>query len=72
MPSATLRERVIWGIGLVSCLYVNADTRQFWVVDYRLYDPEGDGKTKLDHVMEMLSHLVEIKQLPFQTVLMDS
>ena len=65
-------HRVIRGIGLVNCLYVNADTGQFWVVDYRLYDPESDGKTKLDHVMEMLNHLVEIKQLPFQRVLMDS
>jgi hypothetical protein len=27
MSSATLRGRVIRGIGLVSCLYVNADTR---------------------------------------------
>jgi hypothetical protein len=42
------------------------------VVDYRLYDPEGDGKSKLDHGMEILSHLVEIKHLPFQSVLMDS
>jgi hypothetical protein len=42
------------------------------VIDYRLYDPVGDGKTKLDHVKEMLHHLVETKQLPFQTVLMDS
>ena len=65
-------HRVIRGIGLVSCLYVNAQTRQFWVIDYRLYDPAGDGKTKLDHVKEMLIHLVDIKQLPFQTVLMDS
>jgi hypothetical protein len=65
-------HRVIRGIGLVSCLYVNAQTRQFWVIDYRLYDPDGDGKTKLDHVRDMLDHLVEIKQLPFQTVLMDS
>lgn len=65
-------HRVIRGIGLVSCLYVNAHTRQFWVVDYRLYDPDGDGKSKLDHVMEMLNQLVAMKQLPFKTVLMDS
>lgn len=64
-------HRVIRGIGLVSCLYINAQTRQFWVVDYRLYDPDGDGKSKLDHVMEMLDHLVEMKQLMFRTVLMD-
>ena len=65
-------HRVIRGIGLVSCLYVNADTRQFWVVDYRLYDPDGDGKSKLDHVMEMLTSLAQTKHVPFKTVLMDS
>jgi hypothetical protein len=63
---------VIRGIGLVSCLYVNAETQQFWVIDYRLYDPDGDGKSKLEHVLEMLDNVVQIKQLPFQTVLMDS
>jgi len=28
------------------------------VIDYRLYDPEGDGKTKIDHVKEMLAHTI--------------
>ena len=41
-------------------------------MDYRLYDPQGDGKTKLDHVMEMLSSVVYSKKLPFQAVFMDS
>jgi len=63
---------VIKGIGVVTCVYVNPDTNQFWLIDYRIYDPKGDGKTKLDHVHEMLSNVVAEKQLPFQTVLMDS
>jgi hypothetical protein len=53
MPSATLRERVIRGIGLISCVYVHAKTGQFWVIDYRLYNSDGDGHTKLDHVQDM-------------------
>lgn len=40
--------------------------------DYRLYDPDGDGQSKLDHVAKMLNCVVESKQLPFTTVLMDS
>lgn len=52
-------------------MYVNLDTGQFWVLDYRIYDPEGDGKTKLDHVADMLHGLVYHKQLPFRAVLMD-
>ena len=65
-------HRVIRGIGLISCIYVNRKSEQFWVVDYRLYDPDGDEKTKLDHVSEMLLALVNTKKLPFAIVLMDA
>ncbi len=62
---------LIKGIGVVS-VYVNPETAQFWLIDYRLYDPTGDGKTKLAHVHEMLQNVVYQKQLPFRGVLMDS
>lgn len=65
-------HRVVRGIGLVNCVYVNPETGQFWVIDYRLYDPDGDGKSKLDHVLEMLQNLIYHKMLPFRIVLMDS
>ncbi len=65
-------HRVIKGIGVVTCVYVHPDLDQFWLIDYRIYDPQGDGKSKLDHVQEMLSHLVYHKKLPFQAVLMDT
>lgn len=63
---------VIKGIGVVTCVCVNPDTDQFWLIDYRSYDPDGDGKTKLDHVREMLANVVYEKRLPFQVVLMDT
>lgn len=65
-------HRVINGIGLVNCVYVNPLTQQFWVIDYRLYHREGDGKSKLEHLSEMLEDLVFSKELAFRTVLMDS
>jgi hypothetical protein len=65
-------KAVIKGIGVVTCVYVHPDLDQFWLIDYRLYDPDGDGKTKLDHVREMLTNVVYHKQLPFQAVLMDT
>jgi len=65
-------HRVIRGIGLISCVYVNGETGQFWVIDYRLYDPDGEGQSKLEHVAERLNSVVYSKQLPFTTVLMDS
>jgi Transposase DDE domain len=65
-------KTVIKGIGVVTCVYVNPDTDQFWLIDYRIYDPDGDGQSKLDHVHEMLTNAVYQKQLPFQAVLMDT
>ncbi len=62
---------VIGGIGVVSCVYVNPKTECFWVVDYRILDPDTDGKSKLDHVEEMLGS-AEHRRLPFRVVLMDS
>lgn len=63
---------LIKGIGLVNCVYVNPETGQYWVIDYRIYDPDRDGKSKLDHVQDMLAQVVQHKQLPFHAVLMDT
>jgi len=57
---------------VVTCVYVEPETEQFWLLDSRLYDPAGDGKSKLDHVRDMLTNVVYQKQLPFQAVLMDT
>lgn len=63
---------VVKGIGIVNCIYVNPNTLQFWVIDYRIFDPENDGLTKVDHVKNMLISLVYQRNLPFDTVLMDT
>jgi hypothetical protein len=63
---------VIRGIGVVACVYVNPELDQFWLIDYRIYDPDGEGKSKLDHVQDMLNHMVYPKALPFYAVLMDT
>lgn len=63
---------VIKGIGVVTCIYVNPTLDRFWIIDYRIYAPESDGKSKLDHVHDMLLNCVHQKRLPFRTVLMDS
>jgi hypothetical protein len=73
-------HHVIRGIGVVTCVYVNPELDRFWVVDYRLYapeGPEGDGKTKPAHVGEMLAALLDprhpaYKELPVRAVLMDA
>lgn len=63
---------VVKGIGVVSCVYVNPKLQKFWVIDYRIFHPDADGKTKIDHVKDMLQNLVYHKLLPFDTVLMDT
>lgn len=65
-------HKVIKGIGVVTCVYVNPTTKQFWAIDYRLYDPLTDQKSKIDHVQDMFTAAIEQKELAFSTVLMDS
>jgi hypothetical protein len=65
-------HKVIKGIGVVTCVYVNPTLKQFWAVAYRIYDPNQDQKSKIDHVEEMLKEAIEEKKLLFSTVLMDS
>ena len=38
----------------MSCVYVHPESGEFWVIDDRFDNPEVDGKTKLDHVDDML------------------
>ncbi len=63
---------VIRGIGIVTCLYVNPELNQFWLIDYRIFAPDEDGKTKLDHATEMFDSAIHGKRLEFRCVLMDT
>ena len=62
---------VIKGIGVVNCVYFDPVANQFWVIDFRVFDPDRDGKTKLDHVRDMLVSATH-RGLLFGYVLMDS
>ncbi|MGL4611168.1 MAG: IS701 family transposase [Trueperaceae bacterium] len=67
-------HRIIRGIGLISCVYVNPETEEFWVIDYRLYDPDVDGKDKHQHVSDMLDSCLwrcSQGELDVKTILMD-
>src|SRR5450759_255537 len=63
---------IIKGIGVVTCVYVNPQIDRFWIIDYRIYDPVGDSKTKLAHMQDMLLDCVYQKSLEFWAVLMDT
>lgn len=63
---------MVKGIGAVTCMYINPATDPLWIIDYRMYDPDGDGKTRLDHAREVLNNAGHDKQLPFRGVLGDN
>lgn len=65
-------KKVIKGIGVVTCVYVNPDIGKFWIIDYRIFDPDRDGRSKIDHLLEMWRTILHVEQIPFRTVLMDS
>ena len=56
---------------MVNYVYFDPVTDQFWVIDYRTFNPDRDGKTKLDHVREMLLSAIH-RGLLFGYVLMDN
>ena len=62
---------IIKGIGIVTFVYYNPELEGYWVIDYGVFDPERDGKTKLDHVNDMLG-LADKRGLLYKTALMDS
>jgi DDE superfamily endonuclease len=64
--------RVINGIGIVTCVYYQPKVKRFWAIDYRIYSPEEDGKSKLQHVHDMLQNAIFSKNLNFKIVLMDT
>lgn len=63
---------VIRGIGTVTCIYVNPGTNQSRLIDYRIFAPSEDGKTKLDHAKEMFDLAMHSKHLESRAVLMDT
>jgi hypothetical protein len=64
--------KVTTGIGVVSLVYYNPDIKQFWVINYRIYQPDHDGRSKIDHLLDMLNNAVYSKNIPFSVVLFDT
>ena len=63
---------LVRGIGVVNLVHSSGAAGDFYPMDYRIYAPESDGKTKNDHCREMLVRAVADKGIQAQTVLLDS
>src|SRR3989442_5181701 len=64
-------HRVVRGIGVVSLVHSGGQEADFYPIDYRVYAPEVDGKTKNDHFHEMFVNALDHKQLQARTILFD-
>jgi hypothetical protein len=64
-------HRVVRGIGVVSLVHSAGKEEDFYPIDYRVYAPDMDGKTKNDHFQEMFVNAVDQKQIRARTILFD-
>ncbi|MFD2519499.1 IS701 family transposase [Emticicia soli] len=60
------------GIGLVNMIHSSGKDGDFYPIDYRIYSPDSDGKTKNDHFQEMFLRTIADKSLKARTILFDS
>ena len=60
---------LVKGIGIVNL--VHAYQGDYHPMDFRVYDPDRDGKTKNDHFRDMLRQAFENKDIQAQTILFD-
>jgi hypothetical protein len=63
---------LVRGIGVVNLVHSSGAPGDFYPIDYRIYAPETDGKTKNDHFRDMLVRALADKRIQAKTVLMDS
>ncbi|WP_341791163.1 hypothetical protein [Rickettsia endosymbiont of Gonocerus acuteangulatus] len=40
----------------MSLVYYNPDINKFWVIDYRIFAPDHDGATKLEHLLNIKTY----------------
>jgi len=65
-------HRVVKGIGVVSLIHSNGPAGDFYPIDYRVYAPDVDGKTKNHHFQEMFTNAIQHKRIRARTILFDS
>lgn len=63
---------LVKGIGVVNLAHGSGAAGDFWPIDYRIYAPQADGKTKNEHFREMFLRAVADKQLQARTLVFDT
>lgn len=68
--SSGAEHGLVDGIGMVNL--VHSDGEAYYPLDYRVYSPDDDGKTKNDHFRDMRIPAITDKRIQAKTILFDS
>jgi len=63
---------LVRGIGVVTLVHTDGTEGGYYPIDYRIFAPQADGKTKNDHFRDMLLNAVSNKRIRAKRVLLDS
>jgi hypothetical protein len=63
---------LVRGIGIVNLVHSAGAQKDFYPIDYRIYAPDQDGKTKNEHFAEMVRNAVADKQIQAKRILFDT
>jgi hypothetical protein len=63
---------LVRGIGIVNLVHSAGTQKDFYPIDYRIYAPDQDGKTKNEHFTEMVINAVYAKKIKAKRILFDS
>jgi len=63
---------LVRGIGIVNLVNSAGAKKDLYPIDYRIYAPDQDGKTKKDHFVEMVRNAMADKQIQAKRILFDT
>ena len=63
---------LVRGIGIVNLVHSAGNGKDFYPIDYRIYAPDQDGKSKNEHFSEMIINAVYAKNIKAKRILFDS
>lgn len=63
---------LVRGIGIVNLVHSAGAKQDFYPIDFRIYAPDQDGKTKNEHFVEMVRNAILDKRIQAKRILFDS
>jgi len=63
---------LVRGIGIVNLVHSAGAQQDFYPIDYRIYAPDQDGKTKNEHFGEMVRNALLVKGIQAKRILFDT